>query len=575
MKIRKGTAILAPAVVLAMVAAACGGGGGGGSEGDDSGPSGQIVYGESTDWPENFFNLIAAGNATSVANMVVNVLPAPFRIMPDFTFKYDSELLSEEPTSEEVNGKQTITYKLNPDAVWSDGEALDAEDFVFSWEIQRSGDPKKGGCPALLSTAGYDQIASVEAGEDAKTVVVTMDRPFPDWKDLFRNQVYPQHILDKGDPAQNCAWMTKGWLMADGLPSDFSGGAWQIKKANIDVGGKVLVLVPNEKYWGKKPKLAKLIHQGVTNDPTVFVNDMRSGSLQLINPQPQIDLVQQIKDLEPNVSSKISFGLSFEHVDLNTRNEHLKLPEIRKAFALALDRQAIVDATVGQFDNRAKVLNNRLFVNNQPQYKDNAPDEYNKQDTAAAKALIESVGYTMGGDGIYRSPSGKKLSLEMSTTQANPLRENTLKVMTEQLKKAGIEGKIFLNPDIFAGADKPKSLEAGGYDVALFAWVSAPTVSGNVSIYKQVVGDNQGQNYTRGGNAEIDSLLDKMVTTPDPDQAADFANQADTALWEGVWTIPLYQKPTFYAQDNRYQGVQENATSAGILWNSPTWSVKQ
>ena len=100
----------------------------------------------------------------------------------------------------------------------------------------------------------------------------------------------------------------------------------------------------------------------------------------------------------------------------------------------------------------------------------------------ATKAL-EDAGYAKGSDGIY-AKGGKRLSFEMMTTQANPLRSNTIDVITQQLKPAGIEIKKFLNPDLFAGKEKPRSLEGGQYQIALFAWVASPFASQNQSIYR-------------------------------------------------------------------------------------------
>ena len=72
-------------------------------------------------------------------------------------------------------------------------------------------------------------------------------------------------------------------------------------------------------------------------------------------------------------------------------------------------------------------------MNNQPEYEDTSGGQYDKQDVAKAQQLLESAGYAKGADGIY-AKDGKRLSLEMMTTQANPLRENTIDVITQQLK---------------------------------------------------------------------------------------------------------------------------------------------
>jgi peptide/nickel transport system substrate-binding protein len=97
---RRGTALFATGLAGALVLSACGGGGddeesGSGSSADRSG---QVVFGESTDFPENLFPNISAGNATSTANILNGILPGAFNVEPDFSIVYNKDLLTEEPT---------------------------------------------------------------------------------------------------------------------------------------------------------------------------------------------------------------------------------------------------------------------------------------------------------------------------------------------------------------------------------------------------------------------------------------------------------------------------------------------
>ena len=469
MKLWRKSALIAPAVIVAMTAAACGGGsdsgGGGASGGTKSG--GQLVYGLDTAFPENLMPLISAGNSISTGYTQIRVLLAPYRIYPDFTVRPDNDLVVGEPTNQTNNGKQVVQYKINPKAVWSDGQPITAKDFEFTWQLQKSADPAKGGCASLLATTGYDQIASVESADNDKTATVTFAKPFSDWKSLFT--LFPQHIMDKGSPKANCDYVTKGWPTAQGMPA--ASGPYTMDKAGIDVGKQIMTLSRNPKWWGEPSKLDRVIVQAIGNDPAVSVSALRNNEVQMIYPQPQLDLVKQIKSLEPTITSSTNFGLSFEHLDLNTKDELLGQKVVRQAFAYALNRPDIVAKTVAQFDGRAQVLNNRYFVNNQPGYEDTSGGLYNKQDAAKAQSLLEGAGFTKGADGIYQK-GGKRLSFQIMTTQANPLRSNTIDVITQQLKPVGIEIKKFLNPDIFAGKEKPTSLEGGQFQIALFAWVS-------------------------------------------------------------------------------------------------------
>ena len=63
--------------------------------------------------------------------------------------------------------------------------------------------------------------------------------------------------------------------------------------------------------------------------------------------------------------------------------------------------------TVKQFDDRAEVLNNRIWLNNQPQYEANG-EEYATPDKETATKTLEDAGYAKGSDGIY-AKDGQKL----------------------------------------------------------------------------------------------------------------------------------------------------------------------
>ena len=108
MKLWRKSALIAPAVIVAMTAAACGGGSGSGGGGSDNGGTksgGQMVYGLDTAFPDNLYPAIAAGNSVATAYAEIRVLLAPFRTYPDFTIKPDNDLVVGEPTTETTNGK--------------------------------------------------------------------------------------------------------------------------------------------------------------------------------------------------------------------------------------------------------------------------------------------------------------------------------------------------------------------------------------------------------------------------------------------------------------------------------------
>ncbi|HEY6743851.1 MAG TPA: ABC transporter family substrate-binding protein [Lapillicoccus sp.] len=529
-----------------------------------------VVWGASQLFPENFFPIIGPGNSVSTANIGIQVFPAPFRVRPDLTVVYDPELLTSEPASVVAGGRQIVTYRLNPRAKWSDGPPIGASDFEFSWRIQRSSDPARGGCPALLSTSGYDQIESVTGTDAGRTVVVTLTRPYADWKTLFRQQLFPAHLMDSGDAATNCATVKRGWPAAEGIP--VSGGPWKVDKADVDPDNKTVILTPNPAYWGAKPKLERLIWQSFPTDPDAVLGALEAGEVHVADPPAQLDLLEPLRALEPTVVTEIKPGLSFEHLDFNVRNPHLAQKAVREAIATGLDRAQLVRATVGQIDSAAEVLNNRMYLTSQPEYEATNNHRYERADVAAARRLLEGAGYRVGADGVYVK-DGARLSLELMTTPANRMRASAVEVIAAQLRRVGFAIRTFVNRDIFGDKDSATSLESGRFDMALYSWLGAPFVMGNESIYASVRGESIGQNYTRGGDRRVDRLFEQLAVATTAATIAEIANRIDTLLWENLFTIPLFQRPIIAAHHRAVANVVINASSDGLAWNADDWTV--
>lgn len=563
MKLRRGLGLLVPAAIVVLTAAACGGNnatsGGGTNNGGQAKQGGVLKYGADQE-PTGFNDNTSSDNGTSVQNVVIRVLPNTYYVHPDFTVQYDKELLSEEPKAETVNGKQVVTFKVKPEAIWSDGTPINSDDFLYLWKSITS----KGF--DVATTAGFDQIESITGqGSDKKTVVVTFSKPFTDWQSLFTN-ILPAHFMKSLEPKFGGA---KGaWEKGIKTSLPVSGGPWLVQ--SFDQSSKVVTLVRNDKYWGTKPKLDKIIYQ-ILPDSSQQPAALKNGEVDLIYPQPQLDLVKQVKAEAPEVQSEVNFGLSFEHLDFNTQNKFLSDVKVRQAIAYALDRQAIVKAGPAQFDPKASVLNNRIYVSNQKEYVDNAGDFANR-DVNKAKALLTGDGYTAGPDGIM-TKNGQKLSLRFTTTAGNHLRENTGILIKSQLKEAGIDVKIDNSPSQVLFGQR---LPGGNFDMALFAWVSSPfAASGNFSIYHSATAANRQSNYGLLSDKRIDTAFEQVVGELDHQKAVDTLNQIDKWAWEDMVTVPLYQKPTFIGFRSTFANVHDNASNQGPFWNSETWFQKQ
>jgi peptide/nickel transport system substrate-binding protein len=422
----------------------------------------------------------------------------------------------------------------------------------------------------LLSTSGYDQIGSVTGSDGGRTVVVTLSRPYADWKALFRQRLFPAHLMDSGDAATNCATIKRGWPAAEGIP--ISGGPWKVDKADVDPDRHTVILTPNPAYWGSKPKLERLIWKSFPTDPDAVLGALEAGEVNVADPPAQLDLLGPLRALEPTVVTEIKPGLSFEHLDFNVRKPHLAQKAVREAIATALDRSLLVRATVGQIDPAARVLNNRIYLTSQPEYEATNGGRYEHSDVPAARRLLEGAGYAVGADGVYVK-NGARLSLELMTTPGNRLRMNAVDVIAAQLRRAGFAIRTSVNPDIFGGKDSATSLESGRFDMALYSWVGGPFVTGNESLYASPRGESIGQNYTRGGDRRVDRLFEQLAVETHPATIVAIANRIDTLLWENLFTIPLFQRPIIAAHHRAVANVAINASSDGLAWNADDWTV--
>jgi peptide/nickel transport system substrate-binding protein len=537
-------------VGLAMVAAACGGGD---DEGGDTGGEAQIQEGGTlsfaSDQEQAGFNPnTAKDNLFALSNIVTSIYPSVYNIHPDFTVQLSGEFMdSAELTSEDP---QTVVYKIKQNAVWSDGTPVSADDFIYWWENCNETD-KKADC---VSTTGYKDIESVEGSDGGKTVTTVYKNKFADWKSLFSQYIIPAHY----GKAQPGGWNTGFDKNPEKIPS---AGPFIVESYTP---GQSLTLTRNDKYYGTKSHLDKIVFRYLP-ESTTQPAALQNNEVDMIYGQPQLDQVQIVKAI-PDVTSEINFGLQYEHLDFNVKNPLLADVAVRKAFATGLNIQQIVDRTVKQFSDKATILGNRFWMNNQPEYQDHR-GAYGNGDIAAAEKLLTDAGYAKGGDGIF-AKGGKRLSVNISTTQGNQLRETQEQLIQAQAKEFGMEIKIKnAEADVLFGEWLPE----GNFDIANFAWVATPfAVSSNLSIFST----DSAQNYGKFSNTQVDELFTQAVGELDPAKSTELGNQIDQILYDEMATLPLYQKPQLIGWRNTFTGIGDNLSSQGPFWNAGTWAQK-
>jgi peptide/nickel transport system substrate-binding protein len=524
---------------------------------------GTLNYGADQE-PTGFNANTSKDSGIANVNVMARVWPSAFQLYPDLTVHYDKALLTSDP--QVINqDPQTVIFHINPKANWSDGVPINADDFIYFWNMQKdpahTNDSCSDGCaqngkPINDSTdgTGYRNINTIAGSDNGKTVTVTFKKgqPYADWRSLFE-LMPPAHIAVK-----------VGWN--DGFDHFdpkvvISGGPFEISSYHP---GSDLTLVPNPGYWATPANLDQIVFHFIPNS-NAQIPALENGEVDMLYPQPQLDEVNQVKEL-PGINSQIDFGLEFEHVDFNEKNAFLSDEVVRKAIALAIDRKVLVQATVGQFSSRAQVLNNRMYVNTQPEYTDNSGGLYSKAQPALAKQDLLNDGFTLGTDN-YLHKGGKTLSLRISSTSGIDLRVQEEEIIQAQLKAAGIELTIvnYQSGDFF-GTELPN----GNFDIALFSWVTSPFPTVSNSVYTT----NGGLNWDYISDPSLDAKLVAAAATTDPTtEVADY-NAADRICWQQMVSLPLFQKPTFIAVRNTFGNIGDNTTSEGPFWNAETWGLK-
>ncbi|MFL6137875.1 MAG: ABC transporter family substrate-binding protein [Frankiaceae bacterium] len=558
---RKRAAALAPIAVLALGAAACGGGSNTGSSGN-TGPAtsravrttqavangGQATFAYAQACPG--FNVNQANDALAICALVMSpaVLPTTFDIYPDYSLHADKNLLAGEPTVSTTGGKQVVTYKLQQKAAWSDGTPIGVDDFKYMFDACNGKDTKY----VCASTTGYANIESVAQGASDRDVVVTFATPFTDWKSLF-GALLPAHLFASGGAK---AFNTQ----LEGNPPDWTGGPFKITGFQKD---QSVTETRWDGYYGKKPHLDSVTFRFLAEE-TAEPQALQNGEVDIIYPQPQTDIIQQVKAI-PNVTSEVNLGAVFEHFDYNQKNPFLKEKAVRLAISQGMDRKQMLAATIQQFTDKAQVLNNRIFMPGQQGYQDNSGGLGNGN-ASQAQQTLQAGGWTKSGQ--WYTKNGQTLALDISTTAGNALRQNQETIFKQQMAKVGIKINIKNYPaDKFFGDITPNMK----YDIADFAWVGTPfPVSSNVDLYKT----GGGENWLDYSNKNVDQMLGQAIQQTDPKQAISMMNDVDKQLWADIVTMPLYQKPTFIAYRNKYVNIQDNPTNAGPVWNIWDWGVK-
>ncbi|GGP60579.1 ABC transporter family substrate-binding protein [Saccharothrix coeruleofusca] len=535
----------------------------------------------------NYNNNIGATNNFSSTIALFNVQPSPY--IPDLVdgkvvIKVDGDLM--ESIKVTSTDPQTIEWKVNKAAVWSDGQPIDCDDFYLKWLAATSKATLPGGSGEanLFDTTptGYQDIEKLECSDEDKTVTTTFfkDKPYADYRSLFSqigsDSLLPAHVLEsktgiaditKVLPSQNddtvrkaAEFYTKGWLGWN-AETGLSGGPYVIESTDLK---DQTVLVRNPKWWGNPPAASKVIIKTNT-DAQSAAQQLQNKEVVAIAPQADPAVAQQLR-ADSSFFVYAAGGQTYEHVDFNmARPLFAQNKELRLAIAQCFDRTDVVEKLINDVDPNAKPLGNFMFMPNEVGYEDHYGDVGNG-DVAAAQKTLEDAGWTKGGDGIFTKGEFRaSFKLSHKTVQR---RADTVRILQDKCGQAGIEIIGDQSADF-----NDKRLPASEFDAALFAWVGQPVKAGSYGNYAQ---------KNKGGTANYNNYDSAAVTEEwlaanrelDYQKRIQMLNDIDKKMRDDLHSIPLFQLTDFAASDANIGPIGYIGVGGGIMWNLYAWQKK-
>ena len=466
------------------------------------------------------------------------------------------DLITEIPTVENGGISSdyiTYTYHLKRDARWHDGSPVTSRDIEFTYRVMTSPEVN------VESRQGWDVIESVET-PDSFTVVFHLREPYANFVgDCFCEEpILPAHLLeDKLGPQFQSASFNRAPVGS----GPFKFVEW--------VHGSHITLEANRDYYGEGPYLDRIVIKFIP-DGNALIMHLLSGELNAVDNAPEAVL-----DLSDKLSSFTIYknpALFNEHLDLNCEDRILSSRAVRKALALAINREEI---------------SNKIYKGVWlPAYSDHHPnspyanDIWHKSNPYApvrARMLLEREGWRDNdGDGV-REKDGVPLRLAISTTAGRVNRERTELVLKEQFKKIGVDLEIknYHPTLLFGGYDEGGFLRRGKYQIALYASLSPPDPSVMEGSYSEKFIPPEGQNFSRIKIPELTRLLSIGSKTTEFNRRVEIYRKVEEILAEEVPVIPLLWVTQIDVMPAKLHNYRPNPTQSSDTWNASEWWMEK
>lgn len=310
----------------------------------------------------------------------------------------------------------TMTFVLRDGVKFHDGSDLNAE--VLKWFLEGMGTGE-----SKYMVDAFDTIDIV----DDLTVKINLSRPDPNilynFTSSFAGVPSMKAIEEFGEEFGRSVVIGSG-------PFEFV--SWKT--------GDEIVLVKNPDYqWGSPvtvnqgpANIDKIVFREILEDSTRYL-EFITGGLDMLKRAPNLFLEKLGED--PNTNILLMPSNTNYHMVMNTTNELLSDVNIRKAIALSVDQESILQAVfLGSGAPAYTYLIDRLPARKV------APEREIHFDLDAAKAIMAEQGWTLGDDGVLVKED-QRMSLSLWSKSDSNERKVAI-VIQAQLAELGVEVNI-------------------------------------------------------------------------------------------------------------------------------------
>ena len=476
------------------------------------------------------------------------------------TYDKDGKLVGAIASESNVSEDGTVyTFKLI-ESKWSNGDALTAKDFVYSWN--RVANPETAADYSYLFdiiAKNDDGTLKIEATDDY-TFVVTLTNPCPYFLDLTAFPTFfPVHqasvdVANK-DGKTPGAWAQEAGFVCNGA---YTLESWAHEES--------MVYVKNENYYDAKNVTMDKLEFMLSADDTAIYAAYNSGDLDFIDTVPN----DEIQAVINNEDFYIVDNLGTYYVGFNVNDPLFEgktveqANKMREAMSLMVDRSYIAEKVgqtgqipadtfvpVGMADGNGGIFNT---TDDKWLYYDASTTGGTQAE--AAMTLLKECGYTFtdNGDGTYAcSPA---ISMTYLTNEGTG-HEAIAQVIQMDFASIGIDMKIQVKDwNVFLEERKN-----GNFTIAREGWVADYNDPINML---EIFTSDSGNNDMQLGKAEnsyspdwdaYDALIDEIRTTTDFANRVNLMHQAEDMLMETYAVIPVYYYNDIYMQKDYVDGI--------------------